>query len=365
MISGSPVPESLIKRGIAVPFTSRLLRHARIRQGKNGPFFLLPDLGDGRGHYMLPGDELPKLGGMTVFDNAVFASLTENRIITPFRVNKQAAEIAKTGLGGAQFMQQCRTYLQDLQQETNSLTLTLIQKAVAQLSDANDAARQLDRSSLAKPDGIQAASKALGGFAKKAKLSSEELFQILDEWTALLVPLGIGEEPYNFSVKATLQDMNQVSVDLKQWLISEPVGPAELAQRTALAMQYTAELGRSWMKQQNAMIDSMDETLSDWDGKRAEVSDISDSLQYLVSGWKPMLDQWHNRENRERFSQRELLQECAPFLPLLPDDLTGKHGEFWTDLRRLQPKWAGKTQLVQLMDHAVIGGLERFRRAAA
>lgn len=364
MISGSPVPKSLIRRGVAVPFTSRLLVHARVRQGRDGLVFLLHDLGDGHGYYVVPAAHLQKLPGMTVYDNALFAALTEGNIWQPLGVAKQAAKIAITGLGGAQPMYRYRSYLQDLTQESGIMTLRLIQRAVAQLSDADDAARQLDLAGLAKPQGIQAASKALGGFAKKAKITSEDLFKRLDDWTKSLVPLGLGDEPYKYSVQATLNDITKISGDLKRWLITEPVGPAELAQRTALAMQHTASLGNDLIATQTDMIDNMGDTLANWDGRQKQIADISDTLQYLISGWRTIAFHWHDRENRERFSQREFLQETAPFLPRLPEDMTGKHSDFWTDLQRLQPKWATKTQLVQRMDHAIIGGLERFRREA-
>lgn len=362
MNAGSPVPKSLKRRGVSVPFTSSLLTHARVRIGPDSLEYLLPDLGDGQGYYIVPADHLKKLPGMSVFDNALFSALENQRMLSPFGVAKQAAQIARTGLGGAWHRQRSRAYLQHLKQEAAGLTLTLIHSAIAQLSQADDAARQLDRAGLATPQGIQAASKALGGFAKKAQITSDELFQRLEDWTQLLVPLGLGDEAFEFSSKATLDDMDGVARDLKQWLISEPIGPAELAQRTALAMQYTAVRGRELLTLQTGLIDNMGDTLSDWENKRIQIADTAESLQYLISGWKKITDLWHSRENRERFSQRELLQETAPFLPALPNNQAGPHEDFWTELRRLQPAWAEKTQLVQRMDHAITGSLARFRR---
>lgn len=364
-MTGSPVPKSLIKRGISVPFTSRLIRHAWIRNGSSGVEFLLPDLGDGHGRYILPAEGLQSLKGFTAFDYALFARLAERPTIRPHMVARDAAEIAETGLGGAQPMRQCKAYLRDLNQEGANLTITLIQKAVAQLAEAGDNARNLDRAGLTKPEGLMAARTALAGFAKTAKTSQDQIFQRLEDWAKLLVPLGLGDRPYDYSVKATLAQMDAVAADLKQWLISEPVEPAELAQRTALAMQYTANLGWDVLAEQEAMVQDMARTLTNWEEIRKEILDRSETLQYLVSGWQGFVGSWLSRENRERFSQRETLQDRAPFLPLLPPDLVKPHDEFWTQLRNLQPEWAARGQLVQRMDHTAVSSLERFRREAS
>lgn len=365
-MSERQLPATYKQRGNILPLTTPLLFMTRLRASDAGPVFLIQGFGDGKGAFVLPFESLPGLCKLTVFDQALYERLQALPDISSAMIESEALDIAETGIAGVTAMRRARAQLEGQQAYQPQCTLERIHTAIAQLSDSKDAARKLSMTDLSKRDGMAAARKALSGFAKKTDRSTEQVFESLEDWGKILMPVGPQADPYSGSLQQRLDDLKRVGNDLRHWLIPEPVDEAERAQRIALAMKKTAGLAQTQLDRLARYEADMGASLKKWPEVRKLIRHLVDQLYRILDGWQMIVARWDSVIESGRHEQRAMVRELAAFLPLMPKKQLGNDDDgFWEQLKDRQDEWIKETNVYRALNDEIRFALKKHQREVA
>ncbi|MBP5858078.1 hypothetical protein KAJ83_13750 [Marivibrio halodurans] len=362
----SALPETFQQRGIAAPFTTRVLSFARYRRAHGAADVLVPGLGGGTAVYVIPFKALPSVFSMTVYDRAVHEQLTAIHVVTPLTMRKVALQVAETGLGGPRPMRRARQWRDEQEALRNKILFELIKSAVAQLGGKDAAAHAMDERTMMTPEGLSAARNALKGFASQAQVSAGEIIQRLEIWADLTVVIGPPSgAPMKGPLTAMIEQIEALAEALAQWLGPEPPDTAEMAQRTAMAARMVAKEARAVLDRLVGSANAMSEPLQGWDKARVQINRRVERISYLLDGWQRILDMWDAAQRADRHQQRDVLETFAQHIPILPVEAVGADTG-WIELRRSQARWVktSRNRLDSEIDDTVREKLGNFRTEA-
>ena|GEM_PF-377919 len=333
------LPETFQQRGIAAPFTTRILSFARYRRAQGAVDILVPGLGGGSEVYIIPFKALPGVFQMTVFDRALHEQLAKKHTVNPLSLRQLALGVALTGLAGPRPMRRARLWGNQQIILRNKVLFNLIRSAVEQLGGAEAQDSTMDERSLMSPEGLKAARSALRGFASQTGISAGDVIGRLEIWSELIVPVGPPDlDDFNGPLVETIHQVEALASDLTKWLVPEPPDTAEMAQRTAVAARSMAKEARAVLDRLNGMAHDMGQSLEAWDKARVQINRRVERISYLVDGWQQILDQWELAQRADRHQQRDVLETFAQHIPILPVEAVGAD-EFWLTLRASQARW--------------------------
>ena len=273
-----------------------------------------------------------------------------------------ASEIEQTGLAGARAM---RHHLEATteDQETGPpppIRPSMLAAAIRQLAGkeyaVEDLATEIDQD--AATDDLASALSSLG-------LSKEEGLQRLKIWSELARPLSGPDQNRPGPIQSTLTRMEDLSQELRRWLIHEPVGPAELAQLTSLALDHTIKHTRQHSSKLDSLYHHIGENLTQWDQTQELLRDSLNQLENLTDGWAQIIQRWEEAGRGEYYEQREALITFFPHLPILPADQEGLDIAFWENLAKTEVKWARSSSLYEDLSEQHRAALNEYSRAAA
>ena len=339
------LPESFRQRGLAIPFTTRLVSFARYRRGAGGSAdALVPGLGGGTDVYIIPFKQLPGLFPLSVYDRALHEQIALLTDPGPLDIRQTALDVAETGLAGPGPMRRAREWAEERRTLRERILFGLIRQAVAQLGDAGAQAKSMDAKTLASPEGIVAARDALKGFAADTGIDAGEIITRLETWADTVLPAGAPDGLGDGPLVRRIDEIEAMANALTQWLVNEPTDLAEMAQRTAMAGRRTAEMARVLVERLHAPAGAMAKPLAAWEDTQARMRTRIDRLAHLVDGWQRILDMWAMATRGDRIHQRDVLEILAPHVPVLPGDLAGGD-EFWRVLRESQLRWLKQSRV--------------------
>lgn len=361
------LPETFQQRGIAAPFTTRVLSFARYRRSHGAADVLVPGLGGGTEVYVIPFKALPTVFSMTVYDRAVHEKLAALHAVNPLAMRAVALEVAATGLAGPRPMRRARRWRGEQEVLRNKILFALIKTAVAQLGGEEAAAHAMDERTLMTPDGLVAARNALKGFASRAGVNAGEIIQRLEVWADLTVVVGppTGTEVTGPLVRR-IEHIEALAADLTTWLAPEPPDTAEMAQRTATAARAAAKEARAVQERLAGSANAMSEPLQTWDKARVQINRRVERIAYLLDGWQRILDMWEAAQRADRHQQRDVLETFAQHVPVLPVEAVGAD-PMWIELRQSQARWVHQAQnrLDSEIDDTTREKLGNFRKEMA
>lgn len=361
------LPETFQQRGIAAPFTTRILSFARYRRSHGAADILVPGLGAGTEVYVIPFKTLPGVFSMTVFDRALHEQLGRLHMVTPLSMRQAAMEVAQTGLAGPQPMRRARAWKERQGVLRNKVLFGLLKSAVAQLGGTGEDAQSMDERALMTPEGLAAARRALRGFAEQAGVNGGEIIKRLEIWSEMVVPVGAHEgEGLEGPLAERIAEVEGLADDLSKWLIPEPPDTAEMAQRTATAGRAMAKEARGVMERLHGMARDMGGPLHDWDKSKVQINRRVERIAYLTDGWRRILDMWEIAQRSDRNEQRDVLETFAQHIPILPLEAVGAD-ELWMDLRESQARWIrnSRQRVDSDIDDDTRDKLNQFRQEAA
>ncbi|WP_420548649.1 hypothetical protein [Curvivirga sp.] len=356
------LPNSLEDRGLALPFTTRPVAYARLRQGKKGLEVILPGFADKLVANVLPFDKLPELVSLTVFDRALHEAITNliqgdkdedsssDKLVETLNsstIRQLRMEIGETGLGGIDMMRIARSkrviFANMEPAILNALADDLIQK-----HGSNNAPEHVN---MATDEGRNTAALELERFAETHGLQKETILERLSDISQVMRDFGGPHTGMNGPVRDILSRMQSFSDDLRQWLIPEPVEESEMAQLTSIAALATIKAAEKYVEDLDLVYKNLDQSVLQWDKLRDNIIKIRDALDLMIDGWERILDSREYHINAQRFRQRECLAALAPFVPVLPKPIITdeKEKENWLKLRTAQLRWLGRVKYLKDM----------------
>lgn len=329
------MPSDFNQRGVAVPFTTRLLFFARMRNGSSGTIeYLVPGLAGGLTTCIIPQGKIGQTLSMTVFDRALMDELSELSKISPAEIERAKLAVGLTGLGGSRLMRLARQRKEADRFATHALESLLINDLLAALG-----AEHVDFDGMEIEALRTRAAAALEPHAAALDASVDAILSRIGQWAHLTLPIGCRDLDLEGPYTATLTDMERFAASLMDWLISEPVGPAEMAQRIAVAARKTAATAQEWVVRIEGYRADILERLKGWDTTWASLTNDVEMVSNITDGWQRMVDKWDATARMERVDQRELVELYALYLPVLPRKAAEQNQEFWASIRESQKRW--------------------------
>ena len=341
----TPLPPDFAQRGVAVPFTTRLLFFARARRATDGTLeFLVPGLAGGLKTCVIPHGKIGETLSMTVFDRALMEELADISTITPATVEQAALSVGSTGLGGSRLMQRAHRRAEADRFGTLALEGLLTNGLLAAFDE-----KPIDVTYLELEDLRARARTALEPHAAKLDAPVDAILSRLAQWAQIILPIGSEEADFTGPYVATLGDMERFAAELSTWLIPEPVGPAEMAQRIAVAARKTAAAAHMRIDRIDEYRGRVPQSLRDWDTVWASLTADVEMISNIIDGWQRLVDKWDAVSRMDRVDQREIVELFALYLPVLPRKAVDENHDFWTSIRENQKRWNASVGTPDLM----------------
>ncbi|NMM45112.1 hypothetical protein HH303_11525 [Rhodospirillaceae bacterium KN72] len=363
--AGTLLPPTFLKRGIFLPFTTTVVRYARLRRaGGSGLEFLIPGLSGGFETYIIPYKVLPETLNLSVHDRALHEEMAQLRDVSPVGIRALGLRVAATGLGGPVLARRAKLELDNDRIHPTQVLFALVLSAIRQLAASHPGASSLTAESLATPDGMKLAREALGGYAQTIGERGDKVYAKLEKWSKTIAPLGA---PDGFAVgylTLRIVDLENLANELTKWLIQEPPETAEMAQRTGTAIRAAVEAARATVAKVDSMAENMADPLRTFDEAHTAMAEAVSRVSYILDGWQRILDMWTAARSGDRFTQRDTLEEFCQHLPILPQEAVGNKISLWEGLRESQAFWRRNSQmnLGADLDEGTRDKLSNFRK---
>lgn len=329
------LPADFAQRGVAVPFTTRLLFFARMRLGPSGGIeYLVPGLAGGLKTCVIPKGKIGETLSMSVFDRALMDELSDLSSVTPAAVEQASLAIGITGLGGSRLMRQARQRQQADRTGVIALEELLIGDLLTALGDKGIGSGSSDL------DQLRAiALTALEPHGEHLDAPTDAVLSRIEQWAQLILPIGSPALNLSGAYTETLTAMERFAAELLEWLIPEPVEPAEMAQRIASAARKTAALAKVRVDRVEEYRSNILDNVRNWDATWASLRADVEMISNIIDGWRRLIDKWDSVSRMDRIDQRELVELFGLYLPVLPRKAAEHNQDFWASIRENQHRW--------------------------
>ncbi len=339
------LPVTLAQRGLALPFTTRPVAYARVIMGKNGLEVILPGFSDKLIAHVIPFETLPSITSLSVFDRTLHEAVGNLSQLSPTSIREAASTIGETGLGGITLMRKARAKKVIFTNLEPAILNHLVDEMIKK-HGSKDAPQNINMST---DEGMIVATKELDAFGKSHQSTGSEIVERLVALSKLMAHYRGVQEGLNGPIKDTLARLQNLSNDLRQWLLPEPVEEAEMAQRASIAALGFIQLAEPYVKELDSVYGNLEDTIVKWDLVSLNLRSKIDDLDLLLDGWERILDAWDNVLTARRFIQRETLASFAPFIPIPSKDIIKENSKTWLELRTAQLRWMGRVKYMKDM----------------
>ncbi len=328
-------PKDFEERGAAAPFTTRVLFFARLRQASDRSLeYLVPGLTGGLETCIIPHGKIGQALSLSIFDRALMEELEYLNRVSPANIDDAAQAIALSGLGGSRLMRRARARKEAVEDQRPAMQGRLINEV------QRTAGQQLiDPAQLRTPEGGDGLKPLLSVAAAQIQVPAEALLSQTSQWAEVLLPVGFPGGPPDAPYRRTLAEMERFAAELSKWLIPEPVGPAEMAQRISVAARETITVAKDHLSAIDGLAGDIEGGLQDWDRTWARLTTEMETLSHIVDGWQRLVDAWDKVGRMDRIDQREIVELFALYAPILPIGPGAKSHNFWINLKENQKRW--------------------------
>ena len=329
-------PRSFRERGVAPPFTTRILIGARLRQmpGVAGLEVIVPNPSGGRGVYILPWDTVGVLGRPSMHDvmlGRTLAALLDRHGIplSPLPLADAVAEVALQGLAGPLVAEAAQEAAKAARAALLEMRMRLLIGVTAQIENLPPGDTSLARDTEAHIE--QRGLAALTVLAERWGVPRQRLGDAMDRLAALFGESGMGAGFAQARLPRLVASMAEMHRDLTGWAQSESgqsgACPAtEL--REAIAVARSADLV---CRMAQMMLDSARQALGDpvaglhrFLTSEAELLGLCERAFWLLDGWEIICRLWHAAP--ALMPRHAALQDMARSLPALPDEAEARLG---------------------------------------
>ena len=352
--------------GVAVDFTTPILANARIRPSDGDRLeVILSDLGGGRGHYVVPLRHLEKAVTMTVHDHTLCEEVLHRNASSPDDIRRAVLTVAKMGLAGQKAAKLASQMIDDEQNERMLTTVCLVRRAVT-YGDPSASKAPPSFNELATDIARSKVKVELGRVARTARLSSDAVYNVLEEWAGIIAPVGVPDMPVECRLRRLGRQVFELASQLRQWADDEI---SHVGDRARLVADYAVRVGRDAERRMTALdeytIDIV-ETICGWKESAMELRASMDALAWTLNGWEGNLRRWRDAAQVSREEQQRVVSAILATRPARGDasQSDGAH-EFAhparTGTRKVQAYQDWKTGQI---DYDAVRRLEALRAQA-
>jgi len=340
---GKFLPATFAQRGVAVAFTTPVLSFARLRKFREGALqYLVPGLAGGAETYVIPAVSIADVVNLTVFDRHLMESIdTEKADLSPLSMRQTSLTKATSGLAGAKRAKRARLLLENDRINRVDMSLLLVRTAITQLSDdaGGAAAAALSTDAIETGEAVACIETHMSGFLSDASLTADQVVDQCKEWSACASLVGTSDDSINGPLKLLIQDLERMATELLKWLVPEPVGPAEMAQRVSVTATEAVSEAKKILSFVDDSISDIGPPLKNWAVTEPALHDAVRRIAEILDGWRRIVDMWDRVADRERVDQREMVELFGLYMPVLPVEAVGNNTAFWEDIRTTQKRW--------------------------
>ncbi len=371
--SGMFLPATFAQRGVAVAFSTPVLSFARLRRTRDDTLqYLVPGLSGGIETYVIPAVNIADVVNLTVYDRHIMESIDGDRInLSPLAMRNITLKKATSGLAGAKRAKRARALIQMDRENNVQMLLLLIQTALEQLGDQTgaDAAGNLTENALQSGKAVTCLQDHLGSFLAETGLTAEQAFARFQKWAACTSMVGSPDDKVVGVLKQLIRDLERMADELLSWLVPEPVGPAEMAQRVAVAAKQAVAEARKVQEFIDDSFTDIGPPLHDWTATKPALREAARRMAEILDGWRRIVDRWDRVSDRERIDQREIVELFGLYMPVLPIEAVGQNTAFWEDIRATQKRWerdaASAARSLLDVDEKVQDKLHKYQKEVA
>lgn len=301
--------------GVAVPFTTPALAHARARPSRAGRVDLVaPNPSGGKGVYVL---ELGAVGGLfvlTVHDRLLIERLLELPAITPEAIRAAARRLSAGGAAGRWALRAAEAA--EAEEATDRLLLEfhlvnqLLRLAGLErldwllLREGDDAFRRHLRGKL-------------NAVAPRLGCRAEDILRTFAEIGRAAGRVGPGDGDRPGRDAGQIARLSGLAVGLRAWAGDAVDATADLAGEIARCAERTLAEARSAHAAARALLEDVLGLLAAWRSDAAAVRDRFARTDWLLDGWEEVCGIWEDVAAEPRALQRDAVERIGSLLPLL------------------------------------------------
>ncbi|MFO1070571.1 MAG: hypothetical protein U1E14_18795 [Geminicoccaceae bacterium] len=317
-------PATFVERGLAVPFTSPLLSHARLRPARKGRVELvMPNPAGGAGFYVLGLEGAQEVVRLTVHDRLLTEELLKLPGITPGGLRRAARRVAAEGSAGRLAAEAAQAAARREEQDRLLTNVLLIVRLLRQAGNEDIDLRKLSL------DGEAARAEVRGllaGIAPRFGLTPDELFAEVEKLAEIAAPVGFADGEFRSEAAEAVDTLRGFAPSVRQWAGLEQPAAREAAELLADCGDLTLReaegaLGAAWKLLRDPLA-----VLRSWLAGRGDVVQSLSLPVWLLDGWPEICQIWSNAAHEDRPAQRAAIEAIEALVPVLPREF-GRYTE--------------------------------------
>ena len=324
-------PRSFRERGVAPPFTTRLLLGARLRQSHEASGILevvVPNPSGGRGVYILPWASIGVLGRPTMHDVILGRTLCEciadtGGKLSPHLLADAVSQTALQGLAGPLAAQAAADAVQAglaSMQETRLRLLVGVTRRIegdrpGLVPIAEDTRENIE----------QRGRNAVSQIAGEIGQSPQRLMDAIEAMAAQFADIGLGEMRASARLPRLVQAMREMQHDLVAWVQAEaggsganPADETREANAVARSAELVARIAEFLLTQARDAMTEPVAALRRFAEPKSEANADIERVFWLLDGWEGIGRLW--RSSPSIMPRNLALADMARSLPPLPDE---------------------------------------------
>jgi hypothetical protein len=307
------LPSTFEERGIAVPFTTPLLAHSRVRKNYRGQLELsIPNFAGVDGNYIMPWKAVCDLVEPTLHDKLLFEHVIDNNVTTPHAMRLAALSVAATGIAGPEVAEAAKKAVA-MDEESKALHHVVL---ILRLLEETNNGTAIDLREIGSVDRQEYVRKALARVSGELGMAADALDERISELTRMTYPVGVEWNPLEGRLRVQIRALSQFRDALHTWGNDQVNEAGERAVFSSEVADLTLVTSSGLLKNFNEAMKSPFSVVSAWRKVTAEVERFSSRLLWLLDGWDTVVHWWEScKDDNERIVVAE---QMTPVLPLIP-----------------------------------------------
>jgi hypothetical protein len=303
--------------GTAVPFTTPVLAHARIRPGPNGMVDLvMPNPSGGKGMYVVDFAAVGELFTLTLHDRLLVERLLALPAITPGGVRKAALELAAEGAAGRAARRAAEAAEAEEQASAALIEFSLINALLAlggvggidwrRLTDGDGAFRGYLRGRLRE-------------VAPRVGSGADELLTLFGEVGAAAARVGAPGSDRPSRNERQIAQLAGFAASVRAWAGGDDSAddPERLARDAVGCAQRTLAEARASHEGARELLADVMALVRAWQADDAGCRERFARPEWLLDGWQQVCAVWEAAAPEPRPAQRAVLEQVRLLVPFL------------------------------------------------
>ncbi|MDF1749844.1 MAG: hypothetical protein P1V34_13315 [Alphaproteobacteria bacterium] len=356
------LPSTFEERGVNVPFTSDVVRNARLRgSSPKNREFLLPGLSGGEGTYVVPFKALPTLVELNLYDQTLVDNLEGLPSITPFDLRQVVLDMDARGFGGVPRTRAAKREIENAENVGLFNQCLLIVRALKLLAEDS---LDLDLKVLITPAGQKLAKEQFKSYAEKSNTTPDEIMQKLEQWARLTGTIGVKNADHPGYLRQTYIHLQTMGADIKEYLTKEPPEVQFMGRGINESAKLTSEIANREMEKCWSFEHDIGKALANADKTMQAMQEHVQTISWIIDGWARLIEAWNESSESFRGQRRKVLEMIYENLPILPKSvLIGDQFDKLSGIRETQKGWvkANTDWRTEELDQEMLGRLTQFK----